>query len=147
METIRGAEQLVAVFGYWPTFHDAEVLRVSLSRDNPAGDRSPTLELDIYAYDTDGTTTTDGYYRLTHQVVVTFRFEGIDALVLEDFNRQNVIGGLGVEPVVGAEGQSMLEVELSSIYGLGGTFRCRTAEIVGVRAWQQSASGTELRDA
>lgn len=134
MEGIRGAEQLIAVFGYWPSFHDAEVLRVALSREGTGVDhRSPWLELDVYAYDTDGTLTPDGYYRLTNEVIVSFRFHGVDAVKLEDFNGQNVLWELTIAPAVDPDGEPVLEVELPSTYGLAGSFRCRAAEVVDVR--------------
>ena len=92
MKEIRGAEQVTAIFGYWPSFHDAEVLRVALSREPTTADGpAPLLEMDIYTFDTDGTVTPEGYYRLTNEVVVSLRFHGVDAVKLEDFNRQNVL--------------------------------------------------------
>jgi hypothetical protein len=41
---IAGAEKLITVFGYWPSFHDAEVLWIELRR-RPCGEGyGPTLE-------------------------------------------------------------------------------------------------------
>ena len=137
------------MFGYWPTFHDAEVLRVTLSRDRTIPDATPPfLDLDLYTFDTDGTLTPEGYYRLTNEVVVSFRFHGLDALMLDGFNQQNVLWELNVAPASDADGRPILQVDLPSSFGLGGSFQCKTAEVLAVRPWTDGrASSSQLRDA
>jgi hypothetical protein len=137
------------VFGYWPTFHDAEVLRLTLSRERTTpGVAAPFIDLDVYAFDTDGTLTPEGYYRLTNEVVVSFRFHEVEAVRLEGFNQQNVLWELTVTPGSESDGRPVLEVDLPSSFGVEGSFQCRTAEVLTVRPWADGrTSGSQLRDA
>lgn len=47
MNVVENAAALEAIFGRWPSFHDAEVLRVALDR---SGDDGPTLELVVHVF-------------------------------------------------------------------------------------------------
>lgn len=40
-ELVHNAEALTQIFGHWPSFHDAEVVAMSLDR---VGDDGPSLE-------------------------------------------------------------------------------------------------------
>jgi hypothetical protein len=54
--SIAGAEQLVAVFGYWPSFHDADVVELRLyRRAQGEGGYGPTLEALLHAFDFEAT--------------------------------------------------------------------------------------------
>jgi hypothetical protein len=68
---IPGASDLFAWFGYWPTFHDGEVLSVHLDRSGPSRIRVHTWE---------GTHQLDsrGYIVLRKHVIVTFIFEDVN---------------------------------------------------------------------
>ena len=41
-------EKLIDIFGYWPSFHDAEILRIRLDR---AGSDGPSLTADIHVFE------------------------------------------------------------------------------------------------
>jgi hypothetical protein len=47
MPLVENAAALTKIFGKWPTFHDAEVLRIVLDR---AGDDGPTIEAQIHVF-------------------------------------------------------------------------------------------------
>jgi len=106
--SIDGAEAIAAQHGRWPSFHDAEIIRVVIERD---GCSTITLRLaDSGAVES-----------------VTFTFERILDLSLdgEEVNRQNVIGALHIEEI----GHAM-KLTFSPCYGLAGHI---TAERVAVR--------------
>ena len=67
---IPGASDLFAWFGFWPTFHDGEVLSVHLDRSGPSRIRVHTWE---------GTHQLDsrGYIVLRKHVIVTFILEDV----------------------------------------------------------------------
>src|SRR4051795_12352549 len=97
---IAGAEQLVAVFGYWPSFHDAEVLWMRLDRRaHGEGCYGPTLEALIHAFDFEATSPvgSDGRHALRRSVLVHLRFRDVDGLRVEGFNFQNKLHGLTLE--------------------------------------------------
>ena len=111
---ITGATTLVSVLGRWPSFHDAEIIRVLIRRDGHS-----TITIRLVEPQGQG-------------LAVTFTFEEILELRLdgEDVNRQNVISGLSIEPRGTAA-----KVTFGPSYGLSGVI---TAEHVGVRMAEAS---------
>lgn len=65
---------------------------------------------------------------LVQNVVITFSFEGVEAVEVEDFNFQNVIDSLRVLPAAELP-SAMLRVEVESIYGFGARLLCKAARI------------------
>ncbi|GMV95486.1 MAG: hypothetical protein AMXMBFR82_52640 [Candidatus Hydrogenedentota bacterium] len=132
---VRGSELLTDIFGFWPSFHDAEVVRIALERTLPFED-GPHLLADIHTFEMTKEVDSDGYHILRHHVVVSFRFGGVDQLQLEGFNNQNVVFGLSIEPI--DEGQNdgfRYEVKFEASYGIGANFMCRDVCIETVRPW------------
>jgi immunity protein 50 of polymorphic toxin system len=62
---------LESIFGRWPSFHDAEVLRVVLDR---SGDEGPTLEAAIHVFEMTPDVDPKGYYVLKNHTEVTSAF-------------------------------------------------------------------------
>ena len=84
---IAGAEKILEQFGRFPTFHDAEVLKIVLERDH----LSVSLRLLVPEYKD----------RIqTGNVEVELRFLDVEKLKIEDFNYQNVIGSLTFREVI-----------------------------------------------
>ena len=92
--SISGASDLVAWFGYWPSFHDAEVLSIHLNR---SGESSVAIQTWHRTNEVDER----GYFIATKHVLVTFMLESIQTVQLDDFNHQNVISGLTMEETAG----------------------------------------------
>ena len=105
---IEGAEQLVEWFGRWPSFHDAEVLELSLHRQGKSWLRVHTWRM---TREVDPT----GHFVLDRHAVVTFWFEDVLDLELADFSVQNVIFGLTCEPL-----EKGFRVSLSPCFGIAG---------------------------
>jgi hypothetical protein len=66
---IPGAADVVAWFGHWPTFHDAEVLSITL-------DRSGESRVAIHAFAKTAEVDSSGHYVTTKHAVVTFFLNG-----------------------------------------------------------------------
>lgn len=115
---VIGASELMKWFGYWPSFHDAEVLDVELHRTGDSTVRIHTFEM---TNDVD----TQGFFVCTKHVVVDFVLQGLNSLHLDHFNTQNVISGLDLKQT--AEG---FELALDGCYGVEGTL---TAERISIR--------------
>lgn len=86
-EDIPGGPELLAWFGQEPTFHDAEILSLSLNR-------SGVSELKIHGWINTGEIGPDRTLLLAKQAIVTFHLEQIMDLQLDGFSVQNVISGL-----------------------------------------------------
>jgi hypothetical protein len=106
---VPGVLEVVDWFGEWPSFHDAEVIRIHLNRSGPS-------YIDVHAFRMTSEVTPTGHYRCDKHAVVTFAIEDIVEMELYDFNLQNVIAGLGF---VSTE-ESLLKVTLHACYGAQG---------------------------
>jgi Immunity protein 50 len=89
-EGVGGAAELEAWFGYWPTFHDAEVLSVALERKGAS-------RLRVHSWHMTNQVDERGYYVLTKHIVVSFILENVTDCDLGAFNHQNVLNNLSVE--------------------------------------------------
>ncbi|HEV7220381.1 MAG TPA: Imm50 family immunity protein [Terriglobales bacterium] len=109
LKEISGATELHDWFGYWPSFHDAEIISLHLDRNGRSSLRVLTWEMtkDIGE---------KGYYVLTKHALVEFNFEAVSGLSLNGFNDQNVIFGLSIEKT-----DSGFRVALYECYGLSGS--------------------------
>lgn len=92
-DKIQNVELLIETFGKFPSFHDAEVVRVILERKYD-GANSPTMNALIrgFAYTPIEDDPDKKFLRTDYDVNLTF--SGIFGLKLENFNHQNVLGHL-----------------------------------------------------
>ncbi len=125
-DLVGQAQKLIAVFNHWPSFHDAQVLWACLDREDCS------LRLKIYVFESTKTTTRDtdesGYFRIIKECYVILRFQKIENFVLEEFNHQNVIAGLIFKK------DSEIRVEVEPIFGVYGSWSCRSIEIEDVQS-------------
>lgn len=130
MTEIEGSHLVTDVFGRWPSFHDAEVLRLRLDREGQAG---PWLEADIHAFEMTSDIDERGDYVRDKQHVVTLHFDGLVALDLRSFNQQNVIFTLGIEATTSNEDPAVRwHVDVGSSFGMVGQFDCASVRVVAV---------------
>ena len=132
---VAGSEKLLTIFGRWPSFHDAEVMEIRLTRKpkEPGGKRDCGVELSVRIHTWDMTNVVDssGYYVLKNHTLVTFRFSGVEELKLEGFNHQNVIFGLTIQPKESSDGGSAkFHVEFDPSFGVDAMFDCSAIEVV-----------------
>jgi hypothetical protein len=112
---IPGAHQVIGWFGQWPSFHDAEVVSITLNRSG----ESSVL---VHAFENTREVDAHGRFVLTKHAMVTFHCEdwpldgeGISNTHLDFFNAQNVLSSLVVNKV--AQGW---EIVLNTVYGVDG---------------------------
>jgi len=131
---IAGTEKVIEAFGYWPTFHDAEVISFSAERGLPfkRGHTQARLAVHVRHYETVGEGTAGYEQVLRKSLLVQFVFQGACDFELSEFNHQNVIDSITVSPIENNEA-AMLQVEVESIYGFGGFLRCVSASVEEVK--------------
>ena len=133
---IRGSELVTNVFGYWPSFHDAEVVRLGLERAEPY-DAGPNLVADIHTFEMTSDVSATGEYVLNNHVLVSFRFMGIDQFRLEGFNNQNVLMGLTITDICTHQLEHLkYEVQFDGSFGLEAHFLCCDAVVENVLPWE-----------
>ncbi|QEL16937.1 Imm50 family immunity protein [Limnoglobus roseus] len=131
---IEGEEQLVAVFGYWPTFHDAEVLWLRLDRRS-GGEASygPTLEALVHAFEMTDEVGPDGYYGQRFHVLVHLQFREVVKLRLDGFNHQNALHGLDFTDLRDRQMERVKwAVRFNSAFGVDASFECFAVEVLSV---------------
>jgi hypothetical protein len=135
IDRIAGAEKLIAVFGHWPSFHDAEVVWMNLDRRPHGEGYGPTLEALVHAFEMTSEVSPDGYYVSRHHSLVHLRFRHVLGLRLEDFNFQNVLFGLGISELRERRWEHMqFQVQFDSSHGVEASFQCHAVEVVSVTA-------------
>lgn len=115
---LPGAVELHDWFGYWPDFHDAEILTLLLHRCG-------SLALRVHSWDTTKEVDDHGHYVQRKHVVVEFEFQNVNELNLTGFNSQNVVSSLVINKI-----DSGFRVELGACYGLAGHIE---AEKISIR--------------
>jgi hypothetical protein len=142
---IKGSEKLLAIFGRWPSFHDAEVMEIRLTR-KPKGrgekhDRGVELFARIHTWDMTNEVDSRGYYVLKNHTFVTFRFSSVEELKLEGFNHQNVIFGLTIQPKENSDsGSSKFHIEFDPSFGVDAIFDCSAIEVADATAMTDNIS-------
>jgi hypothetical protein len=110
-ENIPGADKVIEWFGYWPSFHDAEVIEMYASRAGVSW-------IKIHAW------RLTEYWVPEKDVVVTFEFNDIRDWTLSEFNHQNVIASLSIKAF-----ESGIKVRLEPCFGLCGTVLAKQVSI------------------
>jgi hypothetical protein len=114
---IPGAAELHGWFGYWQSFHDAEIVSLVLNRDGPSS-------LRLHTWHSTSRVDERGCYIKEKHVEVRFEMEEVLSLALNNFSQQNVVFGL--EIVKDTTGYKLL---LDLCYGLGGSISVRSLSI------------------
>ncbi len=128
---IAGATKLTEIFGYWPSFHDAEVHLLTLERPDEEHFPLPTLKLVFEVWELTNEVNSRGHLVSRKRTRVTLKFTDADKIDLTGFNHQNAIFWLRVE-FKSPEGHSDegFIVTLEPVFGLSGQFECRGIEVV-----------------
>jgi len=122
---IKNAGIIESIFGGWPSFHDAEIHGIVITRDCDSG---ALMDISIYHWQGTGEIAVTGHYVSIHHTLTTLRFVGVDDLEIVGFNRQNVIGDLEISEA--AMPDSGFLVSLPSLYGCGASFSCREIQVL-----------------
>ena len=128
---VVNASRLVEAFGYWPSFHDAEVHQAILDRG--AANERPSVTLLVNVFDSSGAVDERGYFDVRINVMVTLRFTDVNDLELSDLGAQNVISELRLEAQAGGR----IAIELGPCFGLNGVFTCRALEVLDVMPYSR----------
>jgi hypothetical protein len=106
---IPGAKSLVDIFGEWPSFHDAEVLSLTLNRTGAS-------VMEVHTFRMTKEVDATGHYICDRHIIVTFELGEILEMNVDGFNNQNVVSGLDIE-----KREDGMELILHPCYGLSGT--------------------------
>lgn len=126
---IQGAALLTSVFHGWPSFHDAEVVRLTLRRE-PG---SASLECVFHVFSTTGDLGPEGHFLHGDHTLATIRFDSVEQLTLEDFNDQNAIDDLKID--LGANSGKRFVVDIPANNGFDASFLCDLISIISAEPY------------
>ncbi|MGV3656342.1 MAG: Imm50 family immunity protein [Chitinophagaceae bacterium] len=125
---IENANLIIDHFGYWPSFHDAEVISICYKRNFK--ENKPSIEFKVYAFEM--TDKMKGrYFELIKHCIIDFELIDVNENSMDGFNHQNAL--LSID--FGQEAE-WLTCELHSAYGVDATFtskRIRIKELIPVK--------------
>jgi Immunity protein 50 len=95
MDVINNSHFLTETFGRWPSFHDAELVSLLLTREH---EDLVSLEAKIHVFETTPNVGPSGAYVSRNHVLVTLTFSGVrEDVSIRWFNHQNVIAALHID--------------------------------------------------
>ncbi len=132
---IQGSDKLTSIFGYWPSFHDAEVIEIHYSRGDVDPDNGqyifPVLTAKFHLWEITKEVNPEGYFVLQYHTLARLRFYDVDDFKMEGFNYQNAILGLRVTSHERSEAPSpSFDVQFEAAFGMSASFRCLRIEVV-----------------
>ena len=129
VDEIVGSEKLTAVYGRWPTFHDAEVIDVHLWRGemDPEHEQFAARVLTVKIHMMQEAPT-------SREMVAVLRFDGVEDIRMEGFNHQNALLGIEIGKRTGKphgiDGRVEFSVKFEGALGMSASFRCGGIEVV-----------------
>lgn len=121
LNRILGVDRVIAAFGCWPTFHDAEVLWMRFDRRAQSDvSYGPSMETLIHVV--------EGHHALIH-----LRFQEVVQLQLKWFNFQNLLHGLLLMDARDWQLRRVRwDVRFESTFDINASFQCYEVEVVSV---------------
>ena len=117
---VPGGPLLLQWFGgRVPSFHDAEVVTLTLDREGSG------CSIRIHTFEMTPDIDAKGFFVLKNHLVVCFRLSEVVNLELGEFNHQNVIDGLSLSRTA----DRSFRLEMEPCYGLFGFVEARTMSI------------------
>lgn len=118
---IAGAAKLVDLYGYWPSFHDAQVEAITLEREGP------TVTI---AFTTNDLVVKSGTEQGSQLAKVTLRWHEVEDLALRatEWSEENWVWDMNLT----AHEKGVL-TELLPNYGIGGSIVARRMEVLEVQ--------------
>ncbi|MGA9510309.1 MAG: Imm50 family immunity protein [Candidatus Sulfotelmatobacter sp.] len=118
LESIAGAQELYDWFGYWPSFHDAEVRELRLSIGE-------TSHLVFHTWQMTDKVDVKGFYETTKHIVVEFELKSISIInITSDPWDRSIFLSLSLEKT-----ENGFQLSFDAAYGLSGSIEARGVSI------------------
>ena len=130
LAVIKGASKLVDFYGYWPSFHDAQIATIHIEREGP------TVTI---CFTTNDLVVKDGREEGDQLARVTVRWYEVEELTLRatDWSEQNWLWDMNL-----AAHEEGIRAELVPNDGIGGSILARQMEVLAVQAIEVSPRRT-----
>ena len=126
---IKNTKIVTDYFGKWPSFHDFEIQRLILDREEVIAGDDPSLCVELIGC----RGTAAPAYPNRGDCIIKIRFESIDKIHLAGFNHQNVINDIDIQSIWSEQiNDQVLTVKILGAYGIEGEFECRSIRVVSL---------------
>jgi hypothetical protein len=153
LQRIIASDKLVNWFGYWPMFHDAEIMWIKLERKQEVSPNNVSVEFLIHTWELTNITMANGFLKMVKHCLVHFSFNNCADIKLYDFNHQNQIYSIDFytekqqfplnkvmssDYVVRFEDnytvmpEEILAVDIMGAFGIHGSFKCYMGEVESI---------------
>lgn len=126
-EKVIGGNLVTAIYGYWPSFHDSDIVGIFFGIENNSGHRVIYSIISVHHWGQDNPNwTIDG-----PDCVIDFRCSDISKMRVDinDMGRGTLVDEIKIEIC----NDSDVRFNLIPLAGFDVDFICRSVEIVGVR--------------
>lgn len=123
---IKNATIVIDHFGYWPTFHDAEIISIKFERTHDKANTSVVLS--VYAFEMTSKLNGVHFEHIKH-CFIDIEFVGINKSEIEGFNHQNAVSRL----TFGREGTHLF-CSIDAAYGVDGYIESNEIKINALSA-------------
>jgi hypothetical protein len=131
-DLVEGNGLVTSRFGEWPSFHDAEIVRLHLDRNNGLEPSGPILTLWIYVFKSQFPP--DDPNRLDS--LLELKFQDIDRFQMSEFNHQNAISSFEVEEIYSERLLRLIHsVTIKPGFGISCAFECGLMEVVSINSY------------
>ncbi len=111
--TISGSDAVVNWFGYWPEFHDSEIIELRLGAESV---------LRLHAFEMTDQTDAAGYYKLRKHCILSFWFaDEVEFSLASDSGAAGIVLGLEFQKT-----GDRLKMEIQSACGIDGWVMAKT---------------------
>lgn len=115
---------VVAFFGYWPGFHDAEVAAYT-----GLTSEANSLRFTLHTWEMTSEIDAKGYFVLTKHALVEFEFNGVRDAEMDAFSSDNILFGLGLNQDADS---CRIYVELDSVMDKSGSFTANSGAVLSI---------------
>ena len=135
---LRNHEAVLAVFGCWPSFHDAPLL--SLEHVPTAG----SVDLLIHAFEMMRETDERGYFLTTKHHLIRFKFLGASEPDFSQFDVPNTLFDFVFSPPSDFDATGRFHVQLNSVTGgdCFARFAAESGEVASIKACDKQGNPT-----
>lgn len=113
IEKIENHQLVKNHFGYWPEFHDAEIIRICCDRNLDT--MIPTVGIKLYVKE-----------KQKH-CIIDFEMIGIKEIEIEGFNYQNIVFGIDF-----GEENGFLTVDINPTFGVSGYISAKRVKVTNL---------------
>jgi len=118
-QLVENGQALVEIMGYWPSFHDANVMEISRETD--------TFTVTVHLFAMTDQVDSAGYYILEKHHLVTIAMHGLQSSSLPLTYSDDCLSGLTF-----SRSGDLTQVDFESHMGQDGTVLCRKVEIASM---------------